>query len=423
MGGDLNLKKSFHPALMRNQKRVWEEEQKALDERKKTQQRINEIKEERAKEELQKKLEAAGGRKKVDRVDWMYEGPTDGQGGRTAEENEAFLLGKRRVDKLIVGNENQSLQKQAGTESFMAVQNANTVRDTQSKIREDPLLAIKRKEQEAYQAMMKSAARRSQASEKGERKHRASRDKEERSHKRSHRRHRHRSPDSGGDRRSSRRKRLNSRDGCGDEDKNSRQRKLDLRDRYDDEERHNKRRRYDSRDRSRSRSPRLDDRSRCGRTDYDDRRRERSWERSYRARSTSPARFRGQDRDDYRRRTFNDNSRNGNGGRHNIRPQPNGRDNGNSTASSSSEDKDAERQRKLAAMQDAASELDKAREERLHVLEEKERAAREADDKEREKSNKYGGRDFVNSLHRQTENLGLADRLSSGRRGLQKDED
>ncbi|KAJ4150277.1 hypothetical protein LMH87_011034 [Akanthomyces muscarius] len=78
-GGDLNLKKSFHPTLRRNQAAVYDEEQKALAERKRTQQRIDEIKEERAKEELQRQLEAAGGKKRVDRVDWMYQGPTDGQ--------------------------------------------------------------------------------------------------------------------------------------------------------------------------------------------------------------------------------------------------------------------------------------------------------------------------------------------------------
>lgn len=42
--GDLNLKKSFHPSLLKNQARVYDEEQKALNERKKTQQRIQEIK-------------------------------------------------------------------------------------------------------------------------------------------------------------------------------------------------------------------------------------------------------------------------------------------------------------------------------------------------------------------------------------------
>ncbi|KAL6870202.1 RNA-splicing factor [Amphichorda felina] len=80
-GGDLNLKKSFHPTLRRNQAAVYDEEQKALAERKRTQQRINEIKEERAKEELQRQLEAAGGKKRVDRVDWILGGgrsDTDG---------------------------------------------------------------------------------------------------------------------------------------------------------------------------------------------------------------------------------------------------------------------------------------------------------------------------------------------------------
>ncbi|KAM3438164.1 hypothetical protein MY4824_003407 [Beauveria thailandica] len=160
-GGDLNLKKSFHPTLRRNQAAVYDEEQKALAERKRTQQRIDEIKEERAKEELQRQLEAAGGKKRVDRVDWMYQGPTDGQAG-TTEEMEAYLLGKRRIDNLIKGNDHEKLEKNSGQESFMALQNANSARDTAAKIRDDPLLAIKRQEQAAYEAMMNDPVRRKQ---------------------------------------------------------------------------------------------------------------------------------------------------------------------------------------------------------------------------------------------------------------------
>ncbi|KAL7784349.1 Pre-mRNA splicing factor domain-containing protein [Trichoderma ceciliae] len=160
-GGDLNLKKSFHPGLRRNQQAVYDEEQKALSERKRTQQRVNEIKEERAKEELQRQLEAAGGKKRIDRVDWMYQGPTDGEPG-TAEETEAYLLGKRRIDHLIKGNDNKKLEKAAGLESFTAPQNANSARDTAAKIRDDPLLVIKRQEQAAYEAMMNDPIRRRQ---------------------------------------------------------------------------------------------------------------------------------------------------------------------------------------------------------------------------------------------------------------------
>ncbi|KAG6210004.1 hypothetical protein E4U35_006170 [Claviceps purpurea] len=194
-GGDLNLKKSFHPTLRRNQQAVWDEEQKALAERKRTQQRVNEIKEERAKEELQRQLEEAGGKKRVDRVDWMYQGPTDGQVG-ASEETEAYLLGKRRIDNLIKGTEHKKLEKSAGEDSFMALQNANTARDTASKIREDPLLAIKRQEQAAYEAMMNDPIRRRQLLHSmgvdDPKKKERSGDNENR-HKRKHRRHRSRS--------------------------------------------------------------------------------------------------------------------------------------------------------------------------------------------------------------------------------------
>ncbi|KAJ3523693.1 hypothetical protein NM208_g12350 [Fusarium decemcellulare] len=158
---DFKMTRSFHPALRRNQQAVYEEEQKALAERKRTQQRINEIKEERAKEEVQRQLEAAGGKKRIDRVDWMYQGPTDGAAG-TTEETEAYLLGKRRIDNLIKGTEHKKLEKQAGQESFMALQNANSARDTAAKIRDDPLLAIKRQEQAAYEAMMNDPIKRRQ---------------------------------------------------------------------------------------------------------------------------------------------------------------------------------------------------------------------------------------------------------------------
>src|SRR5271156_6573808 len=129
MGGDLNLKKSWHPVLMSNQRRVWEEERKALEERKRIDQMMKERQEERQILELQQLQEAAGGKKRQARVDWMYSGPARGQAG-TTEEMEAYLLGKRRIDGLIKGTENQRLEKSAKEDSFMVLQNANTARDT-----------------------------------------------------------------------------------------------------------------------------------------------------------------------------------------------------------------------------------------------------------------------------------------------------
>ncbi|OAL37317.1 hypothetical protein AYO20_03493 [Fonsecaea nubica] len=159
MGGDLNLKKSWHPVLMSNQKKVWEEEKKALEERKKIDQIMKERAEERAIQELEDLQEAAGGKKRQSRVDWMYNGPSSGQAG-TTEEMEGYLLGKRRIDGLLKGTDNRKLEKSAKEDSFMAVQSANTARDTAAKIREDPMLAIKKQEQAAYEAMMNDPVKR-----------------------------------------------------------------------------------------------------------------------------------------------------------------------------------------------------------------------------------------------------------------------
>lgn len=397
----LQLKKSYHPALLRNQRRVYEEEQKALEERKKTEARIQEIKEERAKEELQKQLAISGGRKVVDRVDWMYQGPSDGQNG-TSEELEGYLLGKRRIDNILTkGSDHENLKKTAGPESFMALQNANTERDTALKIREDPLLAIKKQEQAAYEAMMNDPIKRRQllasmgqadeknSSHKKEEKH--SRRHRHRSHSREHRHRRHHRSDS--------RERDESRE------RRHRRRRADSRDRSESRDRHSlrkekeryaerpKRRESDSRDehrdndrlgRDRSRSPRRSDTKDDGYRRRHEYSRERPRERQRHS----------NDQNDGDRRDYRDRRPHKDGPSNNRHSKVSGTD---SSAESAAE----ERARKLAAMQEAASELDQDREKRLAALAEKERQEREADDKAREKSGKYGDREFVNGLRRQ----------------------
>lgn len=111
----------------------------------------------------------------------MYATPAAGS-GPNAEELESYLLGKKRVDKLLRDNEdkvsealramkkpilmhNQPEQLSAQSSgnapdaSFTALQNANSARDTANKVREDPLLAIKRQEQAAYERLMKNPAK------------------------------------------------------------------------------------------------------------------------------------------------------------------------------------------------------------------------------------------------------------------------
>lgn len=60
--GDLNMKKSWHPQRSGNVAATHKAEAEAIAERKKLQQRLQEIEEERRKEEIQKALEAAGGK-------------------------------------------------------------------------------------------------------------------------------------------------------------------------------------------------------------------------------------------------------------------------------------------------------------------------------------------------------------------------
>jgi hypothetical protein len=458
MGGDLNLKKSWHPVLMSNQRRVWEEEKKALDERKRTDQRIKELKEERAKEEIQAKLEAAGSRKRVDRVDWMYQGPSSGQAG-TTEEMEGYLLGKRRIDGLIKGSEHKKLEKQATEDSFMALQNANTLRDTAAKIREDPMLAIKRQEQAAYEAMMNDPIKRKQLlalAGQGE-ETKVKREKK-------HRRHYHRHRDDSDDERRHKRRRKD------DDDRAHRSRKPEHRRhrspsysrspsparRRDTSVKARRPRSASPDDRGRRRSERDRDyhRRRRNSSSVDSRspsvhRRQRS---STNSRSPSPYRRRspdrrrsypvprasgdhrsdgyrrdGRDRRDSRDRKYNEASRrNGADGWNERRYRGNERkdDRVSGRDMPSEEEVEAERQRKLAAMQQDASSLDLDREKRLVALAEQEKAAREAEDQARAKSSKYGDRaDFVNGMHRKAGDMGLADRIGRGRHGLQKEDE
>lgn len=448
-GGDLNLKKSWHPQLLSNQRRVYESEQRALEERKKTQQRIQELKEERAQEELQKQIEQAGGTKRIDRVEFLYQGPTDGALG-TTEELEGFLLGKRRIDNILTKNDNKQVEATAAEANFMALGNANSARDTAAKIREDPLLAIKRREQAAYEAMMNDPIKRRQllASMGIEDAKKESRDKTK------HRRHRDDREDR--DRRHKRRRsedrdRSRSRDRNGtNPERKHRSRRDDSRDRRSRRDRHDRHdenhRREDSRprNRSRSKSPRrsrtYDEASRRRRSRSPLKRGDRSEDR-HRCQSSGdgratrdgsePRRRRspGEPRDDRRDSSRRESERSQ--GRHGGNPRANWTSHGNNPKShggarSRDDDKDLEeeRARKLAAMQEAASELDQDRQRRLAEIEARERAELEADAQARMQDNRQGGgRAFVNGLHRKAGEMSLSDRIGRSKRGLQKDEE
>lgn len=273
MGGDLNLKKSWHPHLRKNQERVWKEEKSALEERKQIEKLRKEREEERALEELQKLQESAGGRTVQRRVDWMYSGP-GGDGAGVTEEREGYLLGKRRIDQLLK-NDTQDLQKGAAVGiDALAGANANTARDTQKKVLEDPLLMIQKQKMEMQLKAMKDAQKQAKYEEK--------RNKEkERDRKHKDREDRHR--DRGDRHREHREDRHRDRD-SGHRGREDRHREDRHRDRDSDRSRHHSRR-----DRSRSRERDYNHSSRHDKRDYRPR-------HEHRRRSRSP--YRGESRND-----------------------------------------------------------------------------------------------------------------------------
>ena len=412
MGGDLNLKKSWHPLLMSNQRRVWEEEQKALDERKRIEQMMKERQEERNVQEIQEMQEAAGGAKRAQRVEWMYSGPSAGQQG-TTEEMEGYLLGKRRIDGLIKGTENKKLEKSATEESFMALQNANTARDTAAKIREDPMLAIKQKEQAAYEALMNDpVSRRRLLKEAGQ----DVKLKDRKRHEHRHRQRHHHYQDKH-DRHCSQYEREHNGHSNGrkrrysevDERRDGRSR------RQVEAGRQHHRQHSESPFSSRSPSP------------Y---RRRRSPSPYSNRRSRSPSPY---SRHDYRSppRHYQNNNRSPSHHQHNgHRPLnhsksfPEGRSKPRRNTSFSDKDHKSEVERRavrLAEMQSDANELDVQRSSRLKALREQERANLEQEDEARDRSSKYGGRgDFVHSLNRKAGEMDVGERIKRGKGGLEK---
>lgn len=403
MGGDLNLKKSWHPLLMSNQRRVWEEEQKALDERKRIEQMMKERQEERNLQEIQELQEAAGGTKRAQRVEWMYNGQSAGQQGPT-EEMEGYLLGKRRIDGLIKGTENKKLEKGAIEESFMALQHANTVRDTAAKIREDPLLAIKQKEQAAYEALMNDpVSRRRLLKEAGQ-------DVKPKERKRHEHRHRHHH-------RSDRNDRHPSPHDRGHQDHyNIRKRRYS--DEDDRDRRQTKRRVEDGRDHHTRRSDSYSSRSP---SPY---RRLRSRSPYSHRRSRSPSPYHSRPSPSPNRHHQNGYQNNGHRPLNHSRSFPADRQKPRRNTSSPDEEPKtdaAKKASKLAEMQSAADDLDMQRSSRLQALEEQERVRLNQEEKARERSSKYGGRgDFVHGLNRKAGDMDMGERMKRGRGGLEK---
>ncbi|XP_034230514.1 pre-mRNA-splicing factor CWC25 homolog [Thrips palmi] len=149
-GGDLNLKKSWHPNTMKNMERVWKAEQKDNEEKKRIAELQREIHAERDKEDMQKFAEDTGVVKKKDdvKLEWMYKGPSH------SVNHEDYLLGKA-IDKNF--ERHQQEQQRGGASTSQDEERVpDAIRQAKSsvfseqvdvarKMNEDPLMAIRQR--------------------------------------------------------------------------------------------------------------------------------------------------------------------------------------------------------------------------------------------------------------------------------------
>ncbi|OAD62964.1 Pre-mRNA-splicing factor CWC25 like protein [Eufriesea mexicana] len=161
-GGDLNLKKSWHPSTMKNIEKVWKAEQQQSQEKKKIAELKKEIEMEKDREDMKKYAMEQGVIEKKDdkKLDWMYKGPNQ------LINREEYLLG-RPIDKSF----EQMTQVEKDIELNQVPRNhvehecippslrffsGNEQVDLARKMQEDPLYAIKKKEMETRNQLLKN---------------------------------------------------------------------------------------------------------------------------------------------------------------------------------------------------------------------------------------------------------------------------
>ena len=150
-GGDLNMKKSWHPLTMTNLERVWKAEQARDAEKKRIAELRQQLADERAREEVERMAVDAGLKQHSDRLEWMYRGPM------ATVDREAYLLGKKidkAVDQGLQAAEQEREALASGPGALFASGDTDVAVDLAAKIREDPLFAIRKKEEERKRALL-----------------------------------------------------------------------------------------------------------------------------------------------------------------------------------------------------------------------------------------------------------------------------
>ncbi|XP_043276562.1 pre-mRNA-splicing factor CWC25 homolog [Venturia canescens] len=164
-GGDLNLKKSWHPSTMKNMEKVWKAEQQDHQEKKRIAELKREIEMEKDKEDMTKYAMDQGviEKKEDKKLDWMYKGPNQ------MVNREDYLLGKpidKPFEKMVQAEKDGELNRAPKNHveyecippSLRFFSGSEQV-DLARKLQEDPLYAIKKKEMETKSQLLKNPVR------------------------------------------------------------------------------------------------------------------------------------------------------------------------------------------------------------------------------------------------------------------------
>mmetsp|Transcript_8934 Transcript_8934/g.26836 ORF Transcript_8934/g.26836 Transcript_8934/m.26836 type:complete len:491 (+) Transcript_8934:155-1627(+) len=149
--------KSWSVARLHNKERVWLAEQKEAEEKKKMEELRKKLADERQLEEL-RRLEVESGRldpealKKRERVDWMYEFSKNGP--ESEKTKEQYLLGEKEAKLKTEEEEEKETQRGGGL-----LLGSTGIRDTEAKLREDPLMDIRLEEQHAVRNILDNPVR------------------------------------------------------------------------------------------------------------------------------------------------------------------------------------------------------------------------------------------------------------------------
>ncbi|XP_067624286.1 pre-mRNA-splicing factor CWC25 homolog [Eurosta solidaginis] len=168
-GGDLNLKKSWHPHTMKNQEKVWKAEQAKLQEDKKLKDLRREIEEEKTREELKQIGRNSGVLPQEDKkLEWMYKSSTDLINrdeyllGRTIDKSFEMLQAEeqRKTQSNMVGVKQSinHVEHEVIPFSIRAYRNIESKEqvDLQRKVMEDPLMLIKQREMESRKKILEN---------------------------------------------------------------------------------------------------------------------------------------------------------------------------------------------------------------------------------------------------------------------------